>query len=115
MKDRLFLLHTSFPDAAAGPGMFFCPACMQVEGMLASFPQLRDALDITYVDFPRPRRALVGLVGEAYQGCPVLVVANAGGVDCAALEPANGYLVAKDVPAIAAYFAARFGLPLPHP
>jgi hypothetical protein len=111
MKDRLFLLRPSFPDPAAGPGPFYCPDCMQVEGLLASFPQLREALDITYVDFARPRQLLVDLLGAGYQGCPVLVAAE--GAD--GLQQVNGHSVVMDAKPIAAYLAARHGVPLPHP
>jgi hypothetical protein len=115
MKDRLFLLRPSFPDPAAGPGQFFCPGCMQVEGLLACFPHLREALEITYLDFPRPRHELVELLGADHQSCPVLVVGAAEGIECAALRPVNGMLIAADAAAIAAYLSARFGTPLPHP
>lgn len=113
MKDRLFLLRPSFPDAAAGPGQFFCPGCMQVEGLLACFPQLRDELDIIYLDFARPRRVLVELLGEAYQSCPVLVAAP--GAEAAGLEQVNGQRIAPDAATIGAYLSSRYGLPLPHP
>lgn len=111
MKDKLYLLPATFPDAAAGPGPFYCAACIQVEGLLACFPQLREVLDIEYVDFPRPRPALVELLGEAHQGCPLLVAAAPG----PGLQQVNGQHLAPDVPAIAAYLAARYGIPLPHP
>ena len=113
MKDRLFLLRPSFPDAAAGPGQFFCPGCMQVEGLLACFPQMRDALEIIYLDFARPREVLVELLGEAHQSCPVLVAAP--DAERAGLQQVNGQLVAPDAPAIGSYLAGRYGLPLPHP
>ena len=37
------------------------------------YPQLKDKLEINYIDFPVPRRELVELIGEGYQGCPVLI------------------------------------------
>ena len=113
MKDRLFLLHPSFPDPAAGEGPFFCPGCMQVEGLLACFPQVREALEIVYLDFARPRAVLVELLGEAHQSCPVLMAAP--GIGGAGLQLVNGQQVAPDAAAIAAYLSSRHGLPLPHP
>jgi hypothetical protein len=44
-----------------------------IEGVLACFPDLRSRLDIRYVDFPKPRRPIVEVAGEAKQGSPMLV------------------------------------------
>ncbi len=114
MRDQLFLLRAGFPDPAVGAGLFYCPDCIRVEGLLASFPALRAAIDVVYLDFPRPRAALLALLGEAGQGCPVLV-AGAAGADTPGLELVNGRRVARDAAPIAAYLAARYGIPLPHP
>ncbi|MDO9615024.1 MAG: DUF3088 family protein, partial [Bacteroidota bacterium] len=35
---------------------------------------LRNELEVTYVDFVRPRPAIVDLIGEENQGCPVLIL-----------------------------------------
>jgi hypothetical protein len=45
-----------------------------IEGVLSFYPQLRNELEITYVDFVRPRPAIVELIGEDNQGCPVLIL-----------------------------------------
>ncbi|MSR08936.1 MAG: DUF3088 domain-containing protein [Gammaproteobacteria bacterium] len=72
-RDQLFLLK---PDFMAGPrGPCYCPACAMLEGVLAFYPQLRKSLDIHYVDFPRPRAAVIAAVGAENQGLPLLVVA----------------------------------------
>ncbi len=47
--------------------------CAPIEGLLACYPGLREHLDIRYVNFARPRQAMVDLVGEAHQGCPTLL------------------------------------------
>lgn len=70
-RDILFLLSPAFSSETGGRQ--FCPDCMIVEGILATVPGLRDRLDIRYVDFPRPRQAIVDLVGPERQGCPLLV------------------------------------------
>ena len=75
-RDHLFLLTPLFPDAKAGPGRYHCPECAQVEGLLSYFPYLRARLEVSYVNFPRPRPAVVALVGAENQGCPVLVLAG---------------------------------------
>lgn len=76
-KDKLFLLKPGFPDNGEGP--FYCPGCAEVEGLLGYHHLLRQQLEITYVDFPRPRPAIVELIGEANQSAPVLVLAEKPG------------------------------------
>lgn len=68
-RDLLFVLKEKFED---GPGQFFyCPHCAEIMGLLAYFPQLRHQLDVRYVDFPKPRKDLVELIGEPNQNCPI--------------------------------------------
>ncbi len=75
MNDILFLLKHDFPD---GPGRpFYCPECALISGVLHYYPHLRHVLEVRYVDYPRPRPEVVSLVGEANQGCPVLVLGDA--------------------------------------
>ena len=54
MTERLFLLNPNWHDDQGGP--WFCPAGAYVEGVLAFYPRLRDALDVVYLDHPRPRQ-----------------------------------------------------------
>ncbi len=71
-KPVLFLIRpNSRPDRPEG---WYCPDCAIVEGVTAYYPQLRQAIDIRQVDFPRPRSELVGLIGEAHQDCPCLLL-----------------------------------------
>ena len=73
-KDRLFLLKPDFHRDGEGP--FYCPECALIEGLLSYYPRLRHKLDVQYVDFPKPRGAIVAALGEANQGCPVLLLAD---------------------------------------
>lgn len=73
-RDLLFLLKHDFPDGPGAP--YYCPECTQINGVLAYYPQLRHALDVRYVDFPRPRAEIVALVGADNQSCPVLILAD---------------------------------------
>jgi hypothetical protein len=76
-KPILFLIR---PDTHPGrPQGWFCPDCAIVEGMLGYYPQLRAALDIRQVDFPRPRAAIVEMVGETFQDCPCLLLDPSAG------------------------------------
>src|ERR1700685_2381585 len=73
-KDRLYLLRSGFMKGDAGP--FYCNDSVPVEGMLSFFPQLRQLLDVQYVEFARPRIALVEELGTEHQSLPVLVLAS---------------------------------------
>ncbi len=73
MKDQLYLLRPGFHNAGVGP--LYCNDSAPVEGMLSFFPTLRGLVDVQYLDFPRPRRALVEALGEQHQGLPVLILA----------------------------------------
>ena len=61
MTDRLLLLNPGWFDDQGGP--WYCPPGAVIEGVLAFHPVLREALDITYLDHPRPRPAVIELVG----------------------------------------------------
>lgn len=71
---KLFLLKPDFQDVNRNPeSNYFCPNCAIIEGILSYYPQLKDDIEVTRVDFPRPRPAIVELIGEENQSCPVLV------------------------------------------
>lgn len=73
--EKLFLLKADFLDANRADGkIYFCPECSPIEGLLSYYPRLREELEVHYVDFSRPRKELVDLIGEANQSCPVLVL-----------------------------------------
>jgi hypothetical protein len=73
-RDQLFLLTPDFADTRHGDRLFFCPETAMVEGMLAFYPKLRARVDVHYIGFDKPRSAIVALLGEAVQGCPMLVL-----------------------------------------
>lgn len=109
--DQLFLLRPGFHDALGGP--WFCPWCARLEGLLAYSPHLSAQLDICRVPFERPRAAVVALLGEAQQACPVLVLDPANQWH-EARKALNGrlFLVADEM---LPYLAERYGVPRPHP
>jgi hypothetical protein len=82
-----------------------------VEGFLGYFPQVRETLDITYYPFPRPRAAIVALVGEANQSMPVLVLD--GPSDHPDAQQVNGRWFVIDPKPICRFLADRHGLPVP--
>jgi len=56
-------------------GPLYCSDSAPVEGVLSFFPQLRQLVDIHYLEFPRPREPLVKALGDQYQSIPVLILA----------------------------------------
>lgn len=110
MKDQLFLMKPGFTNAGIGP--FYCGDSVPVEGLLSFFPSLRSAIDVSYVDFPRPRQAIVDLVGEGHQSVPVLVLANTAETPSSVeVHSANGRRFIDDERDIRAYLSERHDLP----
>ena len=113
-RDILFLLKEKFDD---GPGQpYYCPQCAEITGVLAYFPELKHKLDIRFVDFPRPRKDVIALIGEAHQGCPVLVLAEKPLADAVELMSGNfnGRYFVSGPREIAAYWARVNGISRPH-
>ncbi|MGR4867179.1 DUF3088 family protein [Caulobacter sp. LARHSG274] len=114
-RDRLFLLRPDWTDQGR---TWFCMACAAVEGFLAYYPAVRDQLDIAYLPYPRPRQALVDLLGEAHQNLPTVILAapfthpDLRGDD---LLSAGGRWFATNEGPITRYLAARYGASPPHP
>ena len=113
-RDRLYLLRPNFTDKGDGP--FFCAECALVEGMLSFYPELRQKLDVTYVDFVRPRPQIVAELGPEHQSSPVLILgkvpANVPGT--VELKQANGKTFINDEHGICNFLAATYKLGRPH-
>ena len=107
-RDRLFLLTPGFEKDGIPS---FCGPCAMVEGFLGYFPQVRETLEVVYYPFPRPRAAIVDLVGEANQSMPVLVLA--GPSDHPDVQQVNGNWFVIDPKPICRFLAERHGLPVP--
>lgn len=112
MIDRLLLLNPGWTDDQGGP--WYCSAGAVVEGVLAFHPSLRDQLEITYLDHPRPRPSVIALVGEDHQSCPILVLDGTFDWPDAEMSAATGRHFLQDE-AIIPYLAARYGIARPHP
>lgn len=112
MTDRLFLVNPDWHDEAGGP--WYCPAGAVIEGVLAFYPALTDHLEITRVDVLRPRAAVVELVGEANQSCPLLVLTEGSHWPDARVSEVTGRLFLQDE-AMIPYLADRYGIGRPHP
>lgn len=113
-RDTLFLLRPGFPDAAYPGQVFYCWHCALMEGVLASFPDLAQRLEVVRVDFPRPRADVVAVVGAENQSLPLLLL---GDDEPDGLETGRAgavrFVQGKD--AILRALSARHGFPVPHP
>jgi Protein of unknown function (DUF3088) len=111
MKDELYLLRPGFFNVGVGP--LYCGDSLPVEGLLSFFPQLRTLLEVHYLEFPRPRAALVKALGDANQGIPVLILAQERKIADEDLTPkeANGRRFFADERSIRRYLSAQYTLP----
>ena len=111
--DKLFLLKPDFQDG--GDQRYYCPHCAQLEGVLSFYPHLRKEIDVEYIDFARPRLAILKLLGEENQDAPVLVV---GGSWPASLKVqhnlASDRVFISGEENIELYLAQRYGIGLAH-
>lgn len=113
---KLFLLKPDFTDAKLLPEgrVYFCPSCAMVNGMLNYYPQLREQLEVIYVDFQRPRPVLIDLLGDENQSCPVLVLDEPDG-ELPNLQSAKGKWFINEPELILEYLAWRYQVGFPHP
>lgn len=114
MKDQLFLLKPDFSDN--GKGRFFCPGCALVEGMLSFYPELREKIDVHYIDFQRPRQVLVSAIGEENQGAPKLILSkNSENIpEGVTVSTANGNRFIANNIEICKYLGLVYGFGIPH-
>jgi hypothetical protein len=114
---RLFLLNPGFHDTQLGDSTrYYCPHCAMIEGVLQYYPHLKEELDIDYVDFARPRTAVVELLGEENQGCPVLIIhpEENPDLDVSYFKQYEQLLYVNSTALIAKFLAAKYGVALPH-
>ena len=111
-RHTLFLLKPNLREAGR---VFHCPECATVEGVLAYHPEARQALDIRYADFARPRPEVIALLGEANQGCPVLILNSQDTLSSEIpVQIINGKRVVVGPRDICIAFSHLYGTSLPH-
>jgi DUF3088 family protein len=113
VRDTLFVLTPGFEDKGQ---TWFCPFSAQVIGFLTYYPQIKTTLELREMPFPRPRKGLVELVGEANQSMPCLVLADGSPTEVANVtigEFEGRRFVSKTIE-ILRYLATTRGVPLPH-
>ena len=113
-RDTLFLLRPDFEDPAYPGRRFYCWHCALIEGVLASFPQLAERVDVERVTWSRPREAVIALVGEENQSLPLLVLAP-GTTSAQQTGVFQGRAFIADKDRILAALSDRHGFPDPHP
>lgn len=113
VRNRLYLIRPGFQHESRGP--FYCPGCVELIGLLESYPALKARVDVRFVDFPRPRAELVALLGEANQSCPVMILADDSTPpsSCDFVRQANGFSFIEGPREIGTYLARLHGTGLP--
>lgn len=112
-RDVLFIIKAPFEDAAL-EGTWFCNSCATMEGVLLANPHWATHIDVKRIAFPRPRRDVIALIGEANQSLPVLVLAD-GSMPPEGAKEYEGRHFLDEPKAMARYLVARFGGAGPHP
>jgi len=113
-RDQLYLIRPNFFDQEITP--YFCPGCAQMVGLLDYYPMLKQNLDVYLVDFQRPRPALVELLGEENQSCPVLILRNEPQSlpSNIKVRQINGHHFVEGANEIATFLAHAYSSGLPH-
>lgn len=113
-KDKLFLIQPDFLDPAFPGRRFYCWHCALIEGVLFAFPHLAEHLDIERVPWPRPRRKVIDIVGEANQSLPLLVLPEGEDSEFRSGSYQNRTFI-NDKDKILAVLSERHGFPEAHP
>jgi hypothetical protein len=113
IKDQLYLLKHDFLDDGK---TYYCPGCAELIGLMEIYPVLKKHIEIHFTDFPRPRPALLNLLGEANQSCPVLVLVNEpkDAPASLAIQKSHGHAFVANAREIGEYFAYAYGIAIPH-
>lgn len=112
MKDTLFILKPGYFKDDRGP--LFCCDAAPIEGQLSFYPELRQWIDVIYIDAQRPRRAIVDLLGENNQASPVLLLAqgHAPKDSSIAYQTYGAQRFINDPTEISKYLSTQYGLGL---
>ncbi|MEQ9344975.1 MAG: DUF3088 domain-containing protein [Thalassospira sp.] len=113
-RDTIFLLKPDFEDPAWPGQRFYCWHCALIDGVLTSFPDIKGALDIRHIAWPRPRTEIIDILGEDHQSLPVMIL-KSGETSPLQTGVANGHAFIDDKDAILQALSDRHGFPVPHP
>lgn len=104
MKPKLFILKMPFVDSDIDNTkntLWFCAHCALIEAALQINPLWRQHIEVSYIDFPKPRKAIVDILGADRQWLPALVISSEN--------------VITDPIEITSYLAHNYGGAAPHP
>jgi len=115
---KLFLLKPGFtdPNMDNEGKLYYCPHNALIEGVIKYYPQLEEMIEIHRVDFKRPRPAIIELIGEENQSCPVLIIDNKQdkNTDTSYFTTHGDKLFVDSTELICKYLAEKFGIGIPH-
>lgn len=106
-RDRLLLKRPGFEDPAFPGQTFYCLHSAQVEGVLASFPELAARIAVERVAWPGH------LAGEGGQPLPLLVL-RSGETSRYRTGAYQGCVLVAGKDGILAALSERYGFPAPH-
>lgn len=112
--DTLFLIRSGFHDPEFPNRTFYCWHCVLIEGLLATYPELEKRIEVKRVDWLRPRRSVIAVVGVENQSLPLLVLSE-GKASKYQTGSGHGRSFISDKDALLLYFAEEYGIPEPHP
>lgn len=112
-QDQLFLLKPDFQEQGK---TYYCPGCAETLGILEYYPALKKEIEIHYVDITRPRPAIIALIGEANQSCPVLILKDVPKdlPPQVKVQQANGHAFVAAAREIGTYLAHVHGFGIPY-
>jgi len=73
-KITLYMLTPWMEGSNNGP--FYCPDCAIVEGYFFYAPEAKDQIEIRPVEFSKPRKELIDILGQENQSSPVLIFSD---------------------------------------
>lgn len=115
---KLFLIKPGFTDSNRDSEgkLYYCPFCATLEGIIKYYPQLEKLIEINYVDFKRPRPAIIELIGEENQSCPVLIIDNKqdNNVNTSYFTSYGDKLFVDSTDLISRYLTEKFGIGILH-
>ncbi len=114
-RDTLFIIAAPFEDAEYPGQTFFCRDCATMEAALALNPAWSRQVDVQRLGYPRPRHAVIELLGEENQGLPALIFADTASAPEGAKRASNGLAFLTEARAILRYLGERYGGIRQHP
>lgn len=109
---KLFLLKPGFTDRNKdnNNNRYYCPDCAELEGVLAYYQELKEKIEIHRVDFERPRKTIIEIIGEENQSCPVLIMDKneAEDIDTGYFTTHGNHLFVNSSDLISRYLAEKY-------